>query len=216
MPALIAWWTRDVSALLPGASPEALHDAGADLLLRWREPQRRYHGTRHLVEMFWALEELGDVDVVDPREETLGRVAAWFHDAVYSVADPAGNEEASAAYASEVLGRLGLGPADVGTVVRLVRASARHELPAGDGLEAAFHDADLWILSADEPRFEEYCRQVREEYAAVPDEAYARGRTAVLQPFLDRERLYATEHADTHWTDAARANLERELSRLRS
>ena len=86
--------------------------------------------------------------------------------------------------------------------------------PAPRGSAAAFHDADLWILSATQERFDEYCAQVREEYAAVPDDAFAAGRTRVLQPFLRRDTVYATRHARRAWNDRARLNLARELSRL--
>lgn len=215
MPALIAWWTQDVSVLAPDADPALVWGVGADLLARWREPHRAYHGTRHLVEMFWALEELGEAGEITRRSEALGRVAAWFHDAVYSALEPADNERASAAYAATALSHMGFGARDRAAIDRLVRASEQHELPVGSGLEAAFHDADLWILSAPTERFDEYCAQVREEYAHVPDAAYATARTAILAPFLDRPRLYATTYADAQWTERGRANLERELTRLR-
>ena len=55
---------------------------------------------------------------------------------------------------------------------------------------------------------------MREEYAAVPDDAFAAGRTRVLQPFLRRDTVYATRHARREWNDRARLNLARELSRL--
>lgn len=214
MPALITWWAQDVRVLSPHAEPSAVHDTGADLLRRWSEPHRRYHTTTHLVEMFWALEELESAGVLDPRSATLGRLAGWFHDAVYTVPDADGNEERSAQVASAALPRLGFDTADLATVDHLIRASERHELPGPDALEGAFHDADLWVLSAAPERFDTYCAQVREEYARLPDAAYARGRTAVLAPFLDRHRIYATAAADADWTERARANLRRELDRL--
>ena len=48
----------------------------------------------------------------------------------------------------------------------------------------------------------------------MPDDAFAAGRTAVLQPFLRRDTVYATRHARRAWNDRARLNLARELSRL--
>ena len=214
MPALITWWTRDIAQLSPDAPAEAVYAAGADLLRRWSEPQRSYHTTTHLVEMFWALEELEEAGETDARKGAVGRVAAWFHDAVYAVPDAAGNEERSAAVAAEALRRLGLHDHDLTVVDRLVRASERHALPDRHGLDAAFHDADLWILSAPGDRFDAYCSQVREEYAQVPDAAYAMGRSAILAPFLERPRIYATDAADAGWTGRARENLRRELDRL--
>jgi predicted metal-dependent HD superfamily phosphohydrolase len=214
MPALIAWFRQDVTALVPGVDDDVVQSVGADLLDRWTEPHRRYHGTRHLVELFWALEELEEAGEIGSRDGALGRLASWWHDAVYSVSDPVGNEAASAELATRQLAELGFDPADRADVEAMVRASERHELTDGTGILAAFTDADLWILAAPEERFDAYCAQVREEYAQVADEDYRRGRTAILRPFLDRPEIYATGHARREWTPAARANLERELSRL--
>jgi predicted metal-dependent HD superfamily phosphohydrolase len=214
MPALIAWFRQDVTALVPNVEDELVQAVGSGLLDRWTEPHRRYHGTRHLVELFWALEELEEAGEIGPRQAALGRLAAWWHDAVYSVSDPAGNEAASAELASRQMAELGFGAADRAEVEGMVRASERHETTDGTGILAAFTDADLWILAAPGERFDSYCAQVREEYAKVPDEDYRRGRSAILRPFLDRPQIYATDHARREWTPQARANLERELSRL--
>lgn len=214
MPALIAWWTTDLGALAPAAPTDRVLDVGRELLRRWTEPHRRYHTTTHLVEMFWALEDLEEAGELSARDGVVGRVAAWFHDAVYAVPDPGDNEAASAALAVERLPALGVTDEEVAVVERIVRASERHELPEGGGLVAAFHDADLWVLAAPSGRFDAYCAQVREEYALVPDPAYRQGRAAVLRPFLDREHVYATRLGRSAWEPRARANLARELDRL--
>lgn len=215
MPALITWWTQDLTLLAPQAPPPAVAEAGSDLLRRWTEPHRHYHSTRHLVEMFWALEELEEGGAVPSADATLARVTAWFHDAVYDPTAPPGhNEAASAELAGAVLPRLGLSSTAVGRVDTLVRMTASHESDDDDPLTAAFHDADLWILAAPEERYDAYTEQVRAEYAAVPDTAFRAGRAAILTGFAARERLYLTDHAHSSWDAAARANLARELDRL--
>jgi predicted metal-dependent HD superfamily phosphohydrolase len=71
--------------------------AGTELLVRWAEPHRRYHSTRHLVEMFWAFEDLTDAGELGDADAALGRIAAWLHDAVYDPSAVVGaNESASA------------------------------------------------------------------------------------------------------------------------
>ncbi len=214
MPALITWWRRDLASLAPSADPGLVLEVGADLMRRWAEPHRHYHTTVHLVEVFWALEELEDVEEIAPRPGTVGRLAAWFHDAVYAVDGTGAGEAASAALARDVLPGLGVEPAAVAAVVGLVEDTVTHEVGDRTGLRAAFHDADLWILSAEPARFDEYCEQVRREYANVPDPAYAAGRRAVLTPLLERAHVYATNHAREQWESEARANLIRELARL--
>jgi predicted metal-dependent HD superfamily phosphohydrolase len=166
------------------------------------------------VELFWALEDLESAHVISARQAAVGRVAGWFHDAVYDTTTAAGdNEIHSAELAVRDLSALGFADADVEVVRDLVLATQTHEL-AYDGLPAAFHDADLWILSAPPGRYVEYTRQVREEYAAVPDEVFTSARAAILRPFIDRESIYATAFAREHWEDAARLNLAAELETL--
>jgi predicted metal-dependent HD superfamily phosphohydrolase len=215
VPALITWWTHDVRAVSPRADSRAVEAAGAALLERWAEPHRRYHSTRHLVEMFWAMEDLTDAGEITDRESSVGRVAAWLHDAVYDPAAVVGaNESASAELAETLLPGLGLSVPDVSTVVELVRMTADHAVRRDSGLHRAFHDADLWILAAPPERFDEYCHQVREEYAAVPDPLFRAARAEILRNLVGAEGIYLTEHGRTQWDAPARDNVDRELTRL--
>ena len=214
MPALITWWKLDVTELVPSAHSDAVLAIGSDLVRRLDEEHRSYHTTRHLVELFWALEDLERAHVISPREAALGRMAGWFHDAIYDPTTPPGdNEIHSAELAVRDLSALGFAHHDIEVVRDLVLATQTHEL-AHDGLPAAFHDADLWILSAPRGRYDEYTVQVREEYAAVPDDVFASARAAILRPFIDRESIYATAYARENWEDAARLNLASELETL--
>ena len=214
MPALITWWKLDVAELAPGAHSDAVLAIGSDLERRLGERHRRYHTTRHLVEVFWALEDLEAAQAVSAREAVVGRIAGWFHDAIYDPTTPPGdNEIRSAELAVRDLTALGLADDDIETVRDLVLATQTHEL-ARDGLAAAFHDADLWILSSPPDRYREYTAQVREEYAAVPDDVFRSARAAILRPFLERESIYATAHATDSWEEAARLNLASELASL--
>jgi predicted metal-dependent HD superfamily phosphohydrolase len=115
---------------------------------------------------------------VDDEERGVASLAAWFHDAVYAVGFPETNEAESAALASRELTRLGA-PADLrARVAALVLDTATHDASSSADTGAAgvvVHDADLWVLSAPVDRFDEYCRQVREEYAHVSSPAYAPG-----------------------------------------
>jgi predicted metal-dependent HD superfamily phosphohydrolase len=214
VPALITWWKLDVAELAPAAHSDAVLAIGADLMRRLGEEHRRYHTTRHLVEMFWALEDLERAHVLDPRQAALARVAAWFHDAVYDTTSSGGeNEVASAELAVRDLSALGFAADDVETVRDLVLSTHDHELK-GTPLAGAFHDADLWILSSPPGRYGEYTAQVREEYAAVPEDVFRAARASILRPFLDRETIYATGFARDAWEDSARTNLAAELSEL--
>jgi predicted metal-dependent HD superfamily phosphohydrolase len=192
-------WATDRESLVtrfPGPA-----EIGAGLLRRYDEPHRRYHNVQHLAEVLDHLDELDAADAV--------RLAAWFHDAVY---DPsrADNEERSAVLAEESLA----GHPAVAEVARLVRLTATHD-PAGDDRDgAALCDADLAILGADPERYAAYAAAVREEYAAVPDEAFRAGRADVLRRLLSRPSLFRTAPARRRWEAAARHNMETELMLL--
>ena len=185
-----------------------------DLEQRWSEPQRGYHDLRHLDEVVDALAELRPSTIANDLDWAATVFAAWFHDAVYDVEAPADNERLSSELARATLSRSGADRRVVELSCSLVEASETHEVRETTGPQAAFHDADLWILSAPAERFDTYCDDVRREYAAVPDDAYASGRSAILLPFLERASVYRTDHARCHWEPSARDNLGRELDRL--
>ncbi|MEO7746027.1 MAG: metal-dependent phosphohydrolase, partial [Actinomycetota bacterium] len=185
------------------------HVAGADLLRRYGEPHRRYHDVRHLTEVLDGVDELA-AHALDPDAV---RLAAWFHDAVYDVRAPAGaSEAASADLAASVLALLGHPGVDA--VVRLVRLTATHDPAADDADGQVLCDADLRILAADDARYAEYARDVRAEYAHVPDADFAAGRAAVMGALLAHDRLYATATARERWEARGRANVAAELARL--
>jgi predicted metal-dependent HD superfamily phosphohydrolase len=216
MRALLTWWNMDVRDVAPQApEEETVARVGADLVDRWNEPVRRYHTTRHLVEMFGALEELEEAGEIDERQGSVARLAAWFHDAIYDPSATSGaNEADSAALARGSLEHLDFETDDIEAINRLILLSVRHDADATEALDAAFHDADLWILSSPTERFDDYCGQVREEYAHVPEGAYRHGRAAILRPLLRRDRVYRTTRALQSWETRARVNLGRELKRL--
>ena len=200
------------SALHPATSQAAPH-VGVDLVRRYGEPHRRYHDTRHLAEVLDAVDELSvhadDLDAV--------RLAAWFHDAAYDVAAPAGaNERASADLAASALAQLGHPAPRVAHVARLVRLTATHDPAPDDGDGQVLCDGDLWVLGADPRRYGQYAADVRAEYAHVPEADFTAARAAVLGPLLDRESVYATAMARERWEHRARANVSEELTRLRA
>lgn len=175
-------------------------DLRDDLLTRWQEPTRHYHDVRHLAQVLTAL---GALACSDPRVI----LAAWFHDAVYDgVAGQ--DEEASARLAEEMLA----GFADTETIGRLIRMTATHS--PTDDLEAALSDADLSILGQIPGRYHVYVRDVRLDYAHVPDDAWRIGRAEVLRQFLAKDPIFHTELGRDLWEPQARVNLTAELESL--
>jgi predicted metal-dependent HD superfamily phosphohydrolase len=188
--------------------PEEL---GADLMRRYEEPHRRYHTVTHLAEVLEHVDALA----AEADDAEAVRLAAWFHDAVY---DPSAgdNEERSAELAERVLTETGRPAATVAEVGRLVRLTATHDPAGGDRDGAVLCDADLAILAAEPARYAAYAAAVREEYAAVPDEAFRRGRADVLRRLLDLPALFHTAAGRERWEEAARHNVRAELMLLES
>ena len=217
-PRLMRAW----DSLLPG------HTAlGEDLLERYEQPHRKYHTSVHLSEMLTALKTLYKRHhTATPRAVLL---AAWFHDAVYE-ANPGDDEAASADLARTALTPLAstgsLTNREVTAIAHLIELTASHQL--ADGIEeytsgaltradaAFFLDADLAILAADSPRYTRYVAGVRAEYAHYTPDAFTRGRTAILQGFLNRTTIYASDTAHLLWDAPARLNLRTELEGYRA
>lgn len=199
---LLASWTAAL-----GDDPDVLA-AGRDLLARYAEPHRRYHDRRHLAEV---LEALRSLCAGRPVPVEVG-CAAWLHDAVHDGRDD--DEERSAVLATQVLTSLGVAPAVVAEVARLVRMTLDHDPPPGDDAGALLSDADLAVLGADQERYARYAADVRAEYAHVDDDAFRAGRTTVLRSLLDRPRLFVTPEGRRRWEEAARRNLRDELTIL--
>ena len=217
-PRLMRAW----DSLLPG------HTAlGEDLLERYEQPHRKYHTSVHLSEMLTALKTLYKRHhTATPRAVLL---AAWFHDAVYE-ANPGEDEAASADLARTALTPLAstgsLTNREVTAIAHLIELTASHQL--ADGIEeytsgaltradaAFFLDADLAILAADSPRYTRYVAGVRAEYAHYTPDAFTRGRAAILQGFLNRTAIYASDTAHLLWDAPARLNLRTELEGYRA
>ncbi|MFC8922341.1 DUF4031 domain-containing protein [Cellulosimicrobium sp. NPDC057127] len=209
-------------ALLPGA-----REVGVELVERWHEPHRVYHGPEHLVHALDSLALLegrpaGAPDAVSSPPvrgrpapsvtPSVTQLALWFHDAVHD-GEARVDEERSAALVVELLGAH-VDVAVVDEVARLVLVTTDHSPAPDDGAGALVSDADLAVLAAAPDRYARYVRQVRAEYAHVPDDAFRTGRAAVLRSLLDTRPLYRTVFARDRWEAAARSNLTAELADL--
>ena len=181
----------------------------SQLVAAWSEPHRHYHSLRHLQECLQLLERWGK----DAAARHEVGVALWFHDAIY---DPTrdDNEARSARWAAKALKDLGVGEDAIRRIGQLIRAT-KHLSPASktraarvEGLDLML-DIDLAVLGSDRARFEEYERQVRLEYAHVPDDAFARARADFVEALLGVSPLYRTEAARAELESRARENLLR-------
>jgi predicted metal-dependent HD superfamily phosphohydrolase len=91
--------------------------------------------------------------------------------------------------------------------------ATRHEAVPQTKDEKVLIDVDLWILGAPQARFDEYEKQVREEYRWVPGLIYRHKRREILASFAARPTIYNTERFIERYEQQARANLARSLAR---
>ena len=180
------------------------------LIACYSEPHRKYHTLQHLQECLNHLQPVVEL-AQHPAEIEL---ALWFHDAVYAL-QRQDNEQQSALWAQREILAGGGSPEAAGRVFALVMATRHAALPESADARLLV-DIDLSILGAAPVRFDEYERQVRDEYSWVPAWMFRRKRRAVLQEFQRRSPLFSTEHFRTRLEAQARENLQRSMAQLSS
>lgn len=178
------------------------------LVASYSEPHRKYHTVQHLEECLTSLDQVRS----EAERAAEVELALWFHDAIYDTFRK-DNEERSAEWARESALAGGLSSEQANRIYDLILVTMHDAAPAGRDAFVLV-DVDLSILGAEAARFDEYERQVREEYAWVPGSLYRKARRQVLRGFLDRETIYSTEYFRGQHEARARENIARSLERL--
>lgn len=196
-------WTELGAAEVPGGLFN-------QLVAAYSGRQRHYHTLQHLRECLAHLEATATLAQRPAEVEA----ALWFHDAVY---DPGrqDNEERSAGWAAGALRAAGCDEG-VATRVHAMVLATREHAASGDADTQLLLDIDLAILGASPARFAEFERQVRAEYAHVPEAAYRTGRAAVLGGFAARPWIYGTRPYRDALEVRARDNIANALVRLQA
>ncbi|UWW07116.1 HD domain-containing protein [Mycolicibacterium brumae] len=193
-----------------GATGDAALATGRGLLAAWSDPSRRYHSVAHLQDVLEKVDELA-ADAEDP--DTV-RLAAWYHDAVYNGSPD--DEELSAVKAERELTELGLPPALVSEVGRLIRMTVHHDPPPEDRNGAVLSDADLSALAVDPDTYRANSEAIRQEYLHIPERAFMATRAVMVETMLAARSLFYTVSGRRRWEERARQNLAAELARLRT
>lgn len=180
----------------------------ARLIQAYHEPHRSYHTIAHLRDCLAQLDQApAGPGIRDPVEAGI-----WFHDLVY---DPltSDNEERSAEQAVSLLREGGVPEGVAREVGRLVLLT-RHGDPPTDPAGRLICDIDLAVLGREPKEYSDYERQIRAEYAWVPESVYRAERSRLLRRLLARDRLFGTPWFQERYEAAARANLQHALARL--
>lgn len=200
-------WINTWKDLGVSITPGLLQDF-EDLITRYSEPHRKYHTVRHLEECFEKLSEVRAL-AQHPAET---EVALWFHDAIYDTRSHQ-NEAQSAELARTKVLAVGASAETADRVSQLIIAT-RHDATPEENDAKVLVDVDLSILGANAQRFDEYEKQVREEYSWVPEVFYLKERKRILKTFLARAAIFNTRVFQERYEQQARKNIERSILRL--
>jgi predicted metal-dependent HD superfamily phosphohydrolase len=174
----------------------------------YAEPARFYHTAAHIADCLRQLDRSRDL----ARRPDEVEAALWFHDAVY-VPGAVDNEERSAALARSSL-KAGAAIGETSNrVAALVLATNHQDLPSDPDAQLVC-DIDLSVLGREASVFDDFERQIREEYAWVPEPMYRSARSDVLRGFLRRRSIYHTGRFAQWYERQARHNLERIVAAL--
>jgi predicted metal-dependent HD superfamily phosphohydrolase len=180
----------------------------AQLAAGYAEPGRAYHTAEHIRDCLAELDLSRDLAQYPDEVEA----ALWFHDAVYRPG-ASDNEDQSAELARTALS-MGAVPHEVADRTAALVLATRHAGVPNSPDEQLICDIDLSILGREPGIFDAFERQIRREYACVPEPMYRRERSAVLSGFLRRRSIYQTNQFRHRYEALARANLERLIEKL--
>lgn len=201
-------WLRSWAELGVPASVK-LEELFTEILSRYAEPHRYYHTRQHLEECFERWSDLRG-QAGHPAEV---EVALWFHDAVYDTHSDS-NERDSAELALETALSIGVDAVSAQRIYDLVMSTRHATLPVEQDARLIV-DTDLSILGANPARFAEYERQVRREYAWVPENIYRERRADILKSFLGRPYIFSTDLFRARCERQARQNIRNSLEALK-
>ena len=197
-------WRAVVAPLLP--DPESTWQ---QLTTHYSEPHRHYHTLDHIAACLGWLDHYRHL-AADP---LCLELALWAHDVIY---DPraSDNEARSADWFAQQFADSTLTDQQRARVHELILATI-HPHPPTDPDMALLQDIDLSILGADAELYDRYEGWIRQEYEFVPEAAFRKGRSAVLESFLDQGVIYHTAELREKLELPARENLCRALKNLR-
>lgn len=175
---------------------------------KYSEKGRHYHDLLHLENMFLELEAVKNKITDFPAVS----FSVFYHDIVYDASSKS-NEEKSASWAEERLGKLGLEKDMVSDITAQIIATKLHQ--KSDDMDTNYLlDADLSILGKEEAVYLEYTKKIRKEYSIYPDFLYKPGRKKVLKHFLELESIFKTEEFIDRYQVKAKENMAAELQTL--
>ncbi len=169
---------------------------------------RKHHNIAHIADMLGEFDTIkSDLDNPDSVE-----AAIWYHDAIYDSSEK-NNEEESMCLMKESFVKIEVPDDFIENTGELILVTKHDKKPLEkDAMYLV--DLDLSILGKPEREFDEYERNIRDEYFWVDEDDFRAGRKRLLQSFLDRESIYSTDTFKKRFEDQARVNISRSIKKL--
>jgi predicted metal-dependent HD superfamily phosphohydrolase len=165
----------------------------------------------HILHLYVLLREYS---LLIEGDSILLELCILFHDLIYDPTSKS-NEEDSAKLFMQFSTETTLPQESIEFVQRVILDTKNHTAATPLDADAAlFLDLDLTILASEPHLYDEYAKQVREEYSHVTDEQFRAGRGAFLRKMLDVQHIFHTPYFRDALAPTARANMERELNKL--
>lgn len=175
------------------------------LAIMYSEPKRFYHNMKHIENCLIELDSIKNLG----KQHDLVELAIWYHDAVYT-SQTKDNEERSAQMAYDVCTSAQL-PEEFGIRVRDLILETKHDAVPKEFDAKTLVDIDLSILGKTPSEFDEYEQNIRREYSWVSEDQFRKGRSLILQTFLNRDSIYSTDFFKDKYEIQARINLQNSL-----
>ena len=184
---------------------------------------RAYHAWGHIGDLLKKLEGFSEL----ASRPDLIAIAIFWHDVIYKTQNPDGSlrpDRENVLESAELFRRYTLLPEmEADAVYSMIMATGNHmtarperEFYPGFGNDYdLFLDLDLSALGAPWVKFSRDTGKIRFEYGWVPENAFCRGRAAILKKFVQEGvKLFRRAETASKWGASAKANLMRSISEL--
>jgi predicted metal-dependent HD superfamily phosphohydrolase len=139
-------------------------------------------------------------------------LALWFHDAIYKPRSST-NEQDSASWASDFLTLNAVSQKTVKRIYDLIMATL-YTAQTNSLDEDLIVDIDLTILGSEKITYDQFEKNIRQEYRWVPTFVFRKKRKDILVHLLERDRIYKNKYFYDKFEQQARVNLYAAIAAL--
>ena len=196
-------------------SPKTINRSWEVIATRYNEPHRAYHTLDHINTML-AMAYKHRNELIDPNAVDL---AIIYHDIVYDSGSKTNEEDSATLFLSTMSTELDKKLCD--KICSYIIETKKHEVTTTQDTDLQmFIDFDMAILGTERHLYEEYARQIRQEYEFVPEKEYCKARANFLTTYLEQNQhgewkaIYATKLFKEALEKTARGNIAWECEQL--